>query len=75
MHLFLSLLMEKQWIDYETISSKFVPRALTTYNEKKVMQCYFKRRIILDDLPCIRQYLNTCKKYTFSPSSKPVSAE
>lgn len=35
MHLFLSLLLEKQWNDYETISSKFVPRALTAYEEKK----------------------------------------
>lgn len=62
----------------KTISSEFIPRALTGYEakEKKVMQCHFKCRIILDDLSYVGQSSNTYNKYTIiSPPSKPVSAE
>ena len=57
-------LCRKQWTYSKTISSEFIIMTLTGYEVLKVMQYYFKFKIILDDLPYVRQSLNVWNRYT-----------
>ena len=69
-------LCRKQWTYSKTISSEFIIMTLTGYEVLKVMQYYFKFKIILDDLPYVRQSLNDWNRYTvIFPSFQNISAE